>query len=116
MKRKSNMKGSGPRTENLANFEPDKHRNIADHSSSTKYDVSSCNHLRFKSWIGGQGEHVAPVEHTLNSYGLMMEAFLHPTLSISWIKLVISAGGKWQMPLMTIDEGGLVGRFVDRNC
>ena len=94
MKRKSDMKGSGPRTDNLANFEPDKHRNIADHSSSTKYDMSSCSHLRFNSLTGGQGAHVAPVERVSNSYGLMMEALLHPALSISWIKLAISAGGK----------------------
>ena len=89
--RKSDMKGA-PRTENETNLEPDKHRRIVDHSSSTKWDVSSSKRLKFESLTRGQGETAAPLVRLLNSYGLMMVALRHPTLSMRRMKSAISSG------------------------
>ena len=108
------MKGGGPSIDNEINLEPVKHRRICDHSWSVKCGVWSSRCVKLDSLTGGQGGVVAAIEYLLKLYELIMAAERHPALSIRRMNSTITAGFKWQTPLMTTEENGVVGKSVER--
>ena len=114
-KRKSDTLGGGPCTDSETSLEPVKHRRNCDHSRSTKWDVSSSRCTKLESMTVGQDEMVSEGGCLYGSYGLMMVALRHPTLSIKQMNSATSAGFMWHTPLMMIEEKGVLGKSMERN-